>query len=86
MLMKTGQVAVVILNPREHLEQENIPDKDSPARREHVGIRSMNSQHNQIINQHFELHPLIILIIALPSTIKLILSHSQSIVAGDELL
>jgi hypothetical protein len=31
-LMKTGQVAVVIQNLKDHLEQENIPDKDAPAR------------------------------------------------------
>lgn len=31
-LMKTGQIAVVIQNLKDHLEQENIPDKDAPVR------------------------------------------------------
>ena len=31
-LMKTGQVAVVIQNLTDHLEQESIPDKDAPVR------------------------------------------------------
>jgi len=31
-LMKTGQVAVVIQNLKDHLEQESIPDKDAPVR------------------------------------------------------